>query len=359
MKRCLRKIFGLFVVCFLMFVLLQTAAAADIFHTTERVNFRTGPSLDSDIMRTLTPGTSVEVLRYDPEGFSRASINGVVGYVFSEYISQSTIFTTTDRVRFRAGPSLEARIIRTLDPDTSVHVLEYDPAYWSRVRIGETIGYIFSEHIARGGQEITSTSSDAPPTLRTSTRVNFRTGPSLDADVIRLINTGTTVQTLNFNPAGWSRVSHNGTVGYIRSDFLVRADSAGVELLEWAVVRTLITRNTPIRVVDVRTGITYTIKCFSIGNHADVEPLARQDTDAIRRTYGGTWSWTPRPVWVTINGRTIAAAINGMPHGGSTISGNGMNGHLCLHFFGSRTHNGNTSYERTLQNAVMEAWRAG
>jgi hypothetical protein len=47
-----------------------------------------------------------------------------------------------------------------------------------------------------------------------------------------------------------------------------------------------------------------------------------------------------------------------MPHAGSTISGNGMNGHLCLHFYGSRTHNGNANYTRAMQEAVMEAFQA-
>jgi len=130
-----------------------------------------------------------------------------------------------------------------------------------------------------------------------------------------------------------------------------------VELLTWAQARRLIQNGVTMRVVDVRTGLAFNIKAFSTGGHADVEPVTQADTDIIFRTRDSRWSWAARPVWVTIGGRTIAASINGMPHAGSTISGNGMDGHLCLHFWGTITNN--KSYERDLNNAVMEAFNAG
>jgi len=72
------------------------------------------------------------------------------------------------------------------------------------------------------------------------------------------------------------------------------------------------------------------------------------------RTRNGTWAWAPRPVWVTIGERTFAAALNGMPHDVSTIRDNGLNGHLCLHF--NNTVTNSKSYQRDLNNAVVEAW---
>jgi hypothetical protein len=109
-------------------------------------------------------------------------------------------------------------------------------------------------------------------------------------------------------------------------------------------------------VVDVRTGITFKLRAFSKSGHADVETPTRADTDAILRSRNGVWAWAPRPVWVTIGDRTIAAALNGMPHDVSTISGNGLNGHLCLHF--NNTVTNSKTYQRDLNNAVMEAWNA-
>jgi len=45
-----------------------------------------------------------------------------------------------------------------------------------------------------------------------------------------------------------------------------------------------------------------------------------------------------------------------MPHAQSTIGGNGLSGHICLHFYQSRTHNGNRNYEAQMQRAVMQAF---
>jgi len=137
-----------------------------------------------------------------------------------------------------------------------------------------------------------------------------------------------------------------------------RTSAYGVELLHWSYARRLFRLHVPMQVTDVRTGITYWVSSFSNGNHADVRPVSAADTAAMHRTFGGTWSWTTRPVLVTIEGRTFAASINGMPHGGGSIPGNNMHGHICIHFFGSRTHSGALSHERDHQNSVQEAFRA-
>ena len=63
-----------------------------------------------------------------------------------------------------------------------------------------------------------------------------------------------------------------------------------------------------------------------------------KDTAALKKAYGGKWSWKRRAIFVTINGVNYAASMNGMPHGGSSIKGNNFDGHHCIHFTNSRTH---------------------
>ena len=135
--------------------------------------------------------------------------------------------------------------------------------------------------------------------------------------------------------------------------------SAGkVELTEWSEAKKAFTIGVTASVYDVRTGISYNVKSFSNGKHADVEPVTKEDTALLKKTYNGKWSWTPRPVWVTINGKVMAASINGMPHAGGINNENGMDGQVCIHFKGSSTHNGNKSFAKQHQDAVMEAWNA-
>lgn len=133
----------------------------------------------------------------------------------------------------------------------------------------------------------------------------------------------------------------------------------GVQLLEWfSTVKTSLPKNKDLSIYDVRTGKTYVVRSFSNGNHADVEPVTKEDTAIMLATYGGKWSWDPRPVWVSYNGITVAASINGMPHASGPNKNNNMDGQVCLHFKGSKTHNGNTAFGERHQQAVQEAWDA-
>ena len=363
--RCLRRIVFVAVFSCLALALAHTASASETFLATDGVRLRTDPTTDSAIVRVVNQGSSVDVLEHDPAGWSMVKVNGSTGYIKSEYLKfplggAPAIFRTTDDVRLREGPSTDAGIISVIVHGTGVSVLVHDPAGWSKVTVGGSTGYIRSDFLTRDiaipAQPVPA-ASQAPTTLWTSDAVRLRSGPSTDSAIIRTLNAGTSVSVQEQGSNGWSKVSQNGTVGYIRSDLLSANPSGGsVEYLDWSNAKNLVQTGVAIRVLDVRTGLSYTIRCFSKGGHADVEPLTAADTDTILKTRGGVWAWDPRPVWVTISGRTVAASINGMPHAGSTISGNNMNGHLCLHFGGTVTNN--KSYQNDLRNAVQEAYNA-
>jgi len=248
----------------------------------------------------------------------------------------------------RSGPSTNNSIIVTLDPNTSVEVLNKRSDGWSNVKHNNSNGYIRSDLLSEAGSS---------SILRTITDVNMRSGPSTNYRILKQLPPNAVVDVMEKRSDGWSKVNHNGTQGFIKSEFL-GAGARVIELIDWATARTVLTRGQDMRVVDVRTGISFTIRAFSLGRHADVDPVTQADTDAMKRSRNGVWSWSARPVWVTVGDRTFAAAMNGMPHAGSTISGNGVNGHFCLHFQGSRSHNASdsSSYVRNLQTAVTEAY---
>jgi len=325
--------------------------------TTGNVNFRR-EAVDGNIISTLPRGTSVEVLENLANGWSRVRHDGTVGFVSSDLISESapaagsgTTLRTTGRVNLRAGPSTNSSVLRRLERGTSVEVLENQANGWSRVRQNGTEAFIRSDLLTAG--EVSAI------TLRTNGNVRFRSAPNTSSTILAQLAPRTSVEVLAQNANGWSSVRHNGREGFIRSDLLSVEGGGGggsVELLTWQQARPLIPLRTDMRVVDVRTGISFNLRAFSLGGHADVEPPTRADTDAIFRSRNGVWAWSPRPVWVTIGDRTFAAALNGMPHAGSTISDNGMNGHLCLHFAGTVTRS--QSYQRALRAAVQEAFDA-
>jgi len=111
-----------------------------------------------------------------------------------------------------------------------------------------------------------------------------------------------------------------------------------VEMLHWHEVRELLPTSTQIQIFDIGTGIVYHMSVLSSGNHADVEPVTAWDTFLLLESFSGVMTWSARPVWVTVGDRTFSAAIHSMPHDISIIQDNDMDGHVCLHFYGSTQH---------------------
>lgn len=129
--------------------------------------------------------------------------------------------------------------------------------------------------------------------------------------------------------------------------------SPGVELLHWNEAQKIYANFKVITVVDVLTGKRFKARRYYGHHHADTEPLTRADTEILRSIYGG-WSWDRRPIIVEVDGRRIAASMNGVPHGGGSIDDNGFPGHFCIHFLGSRIHRtGNIDIRH--QTAVLRA----
>jgi len=364
------------------------------------INFRKNPYADAELIQTFAHGTQVlETRAADDFGWCQVFYNGKTGYVSSTFLSDTKPAPPSDGasggnkkytnvggngVNFRSSPVVDPEnFIEVLPLGTRVTVTEVLSDGWSAVLYNGTSGYIKSEFL-----------SDSAPKLERFTleKVRFRTGPSESADIMETLPAGTAIMELGRLDEGWSLVSYNGKTGYIFNEFIGTKEAynnnsksssssssparevsrsaanvtyneisaSGIELVDWQSVKSkgLFPIGVNATVHDVWTGIKYNIRSFSNGNHADVEPVTTQDTENMKKTYGGQWSWDTRPVWVTINGRTYAASISGMPHGGGVISGNGMDGQVCLHFRGSLTHNGNRSHENEHQASVTAAWNA-
>ncbi len=126
------------------------------------------------------------------------------------------------------------------------------------------------------------------------------------------------------------------------------------EYLDWfGKVDKIFEKGAVATVTDIATGKSFKARRLYGRNHADSEPLTKKDTEIVKSIYG-SWSWNRRAVIVTIDGRNIAASMNGMPHGGEAIKNNGFKGHFCIHFKGSKTHAGNR-VDKSHQAAVKKA----
>lgn len=106
-------------------------------------------------------------------------------------------------------------------------------------------------------------------------------------------------------------------------------------------IQKIFAKSTVALITDVETGLQWREQRRGGTNHVDVQPMTKEDTKKLKKAYGGKWAWTRRAIWVTIDGKTYAASMNGMPHGSGAIKTNGFDGHHCIHFTNSRTHSSN------------------
>ncbi|HHU01935.1 MAG TPA: hypothetical protein GXZ91_02215 [Christensenellaceae bacterium] len=122
---------------------------------------------------------------------------------------------------------------------------------------------------------------------------------------------------------------------------------------------TRIPKNAIFSIKDIRSGKVFSAKRWSGYNHLDAEPLNAKQTAIFKDAVGGTWSWDRRPILVKYNGRVYAASMNSMPHEDDTIPGNDYEGHFCIHFHNSKTHETNridSEHQNAVENAMRYSW---
>ena len=141
-------------------------------------------------------------------------------------------------------------------------------------------------------------------------------------------------------------------------------------------INQIFARETDAVVRDILTGRTFEIRRTFGTNHADIEPLTVADAQTMYEIWGGH-SWERRAVLVYVDGYILPGSLTNFPHAGldsapalttvngrsggygrglnfDAVKGNGVDGHMCLHFAGSLIHGSNRS-NAAHQQRVREA----
>ena len=110
-------------------------------------------------------------------------------------------------------------------------------------------------------------------------------------------------------------------------------------------------------VYDIGSGITWQIHIFSVGSHADYEPLTANDTAKMLKVFGEN-TWNARAVWVSFaDGSVYLGSTHSMPHGVNHITDNNFDGHTCLHFPRTQEQVEKIGpYATSHQNTLDAAW---
>ena len=357
----------------------RTASAIAAFEEAtvmaEDVNMRLRPTVDSPFVLKLDMGTRVGVFCEEVDGWYRIIYGNYRGYVSKDYVFLPSTDTMVGNILVDSCPVTHtpgdyAEAVTTLEAGTGVIITDIQADYY---RISMEDG---SEGFVKNTNLKVSSAKTASNLLKkgmkgaevTKMQNKLRERGFLDASSTGEFGDKTLEAVTAFQDA--AGLSADGIAGastlealYSNSNIVrtaaARAGLEGkVQLTPWSEAQDIFSEGTVALITDVKTGIQWHEERFGGWYHADSEPVSAEDTANMKEAYGGEWSWDRRAVWVTIDGVTMAASINGMPHKSSPIEGNNFPGHHCIHFYKSKVHE--TSAECPRHQAMVQyAYKVG
>ena len=190
------------------------------------VNLRTSPSASGGIVTGVPDGTKVDVL-VKGIGWYKVRVGSQTGYIAAQYLSTGGGGTSqpqravvnnpksTQYLNLRETASQAAKVLGRYKNHTPVTVLQAGNV-WCKVQVDGKTGYMMTAFL-----KMTTASLSAKVNNPNGGRiVNFRSGPSLNASVVKTLAVGTKVAVLE-KGTDWSLVEVKGATGYVSTWFLI------------------------------------------------------------------------------------------------------------------------------------------
>ena len=371
----------------LMLLGCSSALADTATVTARKLILREKASSTSDALQTLPKGTKLEVLGKSGSWY-KVTYGKYTGYVYKTYVSvtktASSSSSSSSTTRLEKGST--GSDVKELQ--TKLKKLGYYDAYVDGDYGDTTVAAVKA---FQKKYNLTADGVAGSETLKKldSAYKNADSNTSTDDDSLRKGATGTAVKTLqtNLKKLGFYTAYVDGSFGSttesavkaFQKKYGLSADgvagSATLKKIESAVAsassgkitterldwfnggKYVIPNGAVFQIKDVSTGLIFSARRQSGGNHMDAEPLTAEDTAILKKINGGTFSWRRRAVLVKYNGHVYAASIYSEPHGTNTILDNNFDGQFCLHFYGSKTH-GTDRVDADHQKCVEQAMKA-
>ena len=371
----------------LMLLGCSSALADTATVTARKLILREKASSTSDALQTLPKGTKLEVLGKSGSWY-KVTYGKYTGYVYKTYVSvtktASSSSSSSSATRLEKGSTGSD----VKDLQTKLKKLGYYDAYVDGDYGDTTVAAVkaFQKKYNLTADGVAG--SETLKKLDTAYK-NADSNTSTDDDSLRKGATGTAVKTLqtNLKKLGFYTAYVDGSFGSTtesavkafqkkygltadgvagsatlkKIESVVASASSGkitTERLDWFNGGKYVIPNGAVfQIKDVSTGLIFSARRQSGGNHMDAEPLTAEDTAILKKINGGTFSWRRRAVLVKYNGHVYAASIYSEPHGTNTILDNNFDGQFCLHFYGSKTH-GTDRVDADHQKCVEQAMKA-
>lgn len=347
--------------------------------TADGVKFREQADKDSNALRELSLGSEAEVLAQEGSWYRIMLPDETVGYVRQEYIFVQSggsrgAYVLDDNTALRGGPDENTYVVRQLVAGQGVRVKRII-GEWYFVSANDQAGYVHRQHL-------TMTTSSMASASMLKQGMEGEEVEKLQGELYRRGFLGKNALTGTYSSATRKAVleyqqaaslsSADGVAGaetlnsiYDSSNKLKKETATftqikgSVVMLDWFKGGAeWLHKGAKFTVTDVKTGLSFRVRRFGGWYHADCEPITANDTAIMKRIAGGKWSWDRRPIWVTYNGKTVAASMHCMPHMVNPTKSNNFDGHFCIHLLNSKVHETSKPCPRH-QRCVQQAYRAG
>lgn len=346
--------------------------------TAEGVKLRERADKDSNALRELALGSEAEILAQEGNWYRVMLPDETVGYVRQDYIfakggESRGAYVLDDNTALRGGPDENTYVVARLAAGQGVRVKRII-GEWYFVSANEEAGYVHRQHLTMTTASMAAASMlkqgmEGEEVEKLQQQLYLRGFLGKDG-LTGIYSSATRKAVLSYQQA--AGLGADGVAGaetlnsiYDKSNKL-KKETATFTQLKGSVIlfnwfkggSDWLHKGAKFTITDVRTGLSFRARRFGGWYHADVEPITAGDTATMKRAAGGKWSWNRRPIWVTYDGKTVAASMHSMPHMANPTRSNNFDGHFCLHLYGSKVHENSKECPRH-QACVQEAYRAG
>ncbi len=134
-----------------------------------------------------------------------------------------------------------------------------------------------------------------------------------------------------------------------------------IKIMHWFnEVKPALQGKSSIYIYDPVSRFGYTLRLYSLGRHADAEPMTAEDTANMMAAFGGKVTWTPKFVYVRLpSGNWTVATTHNVAHDSQSITSNDFRGHTCVHFLRDmdEVNEHDPGYGVTNQEVLRKGWQ--
>ena len=238
------------------------------------------------------------------------------------------------------------------------------PTVYTNLKVGATGDAVLRLQQALSNLRYTVTINGTYDETTRAAVLAFQKRNGLAPDGIAGVNTQTTLYTGDCvtGDTALPDENKNGGTGNSGASFGNGPAKSQIKLQMWYTeIKPTIKSGQTVLVYEPSSGSSFRLRFYSLGRHADSEPLTAQDTAIMKAAWGGKFSWDEKPVYVLLpSGTWVLASMHCMPHLSGSIKDNDFDGHLCVHFPRTMEETAKLDPKNGVrhQKDIRKAWKA-